>query len=415
MKKRWRIWIKCRVFMMPVVLFGSSLPAEILSLPQALETAERQNPILGAADAGRDVAQAGILTAKGRPNPETTVIAGKQTGQLPGAPENGVPLYAVTQPLELGPLRQRRIELAQRGRDSSGFAFEEVRLAVLSQVRRTFYQVLRRTREIAIATENLRAVEDFRNRIRVRVNVGEIGRLELIRAEAEVASARSQASSAELERVIAVGQFRAAVGGPLDADIELQGDLDPPPALPPLDEIRREAIDRHPALAVARSEVRRSESRLEYEKSLRRPQPALRAEVDMTSPSYRMGIVLPLPVFNRREGPIAEAGAFVRQTNSEAQARQIEIVAALESAYGRFAVSNQQVQALESGLLLEADEAVRAAQTAYQLGERGILEVLDAQRVLRTVQLNLLNAQFDREAALIDLDELRAIDLRNKP
>jgi cobalt-zinc-cadmium efflux system outer membrane protein len=415
MRKRWRIRIKVRALMIPVVLSGSLLPAEILSLPKALETAERLNPLLGAADAGRDVAQAGILTAKGRPNPETTVIAGKQTGQLPGVPENGVPFYAVTQPLELGPLRQRRIELAQRGRDSSGFAFAEVRLAVLSQVRRTFYEVLRRTREIAIAAENLRAVEDLRNRIRVRVNVGEIGRLELVRAEAEVASARSQASSVELERVTALGQFRAAVGGQLAADIELQGDLDPPPSLPPLEEIRREAIDRHPALAVARSEIRRSEARLEYEKSLRRPQPALRAEVDMTSPSYRMGIVLPLPIFNRREGPIAEAAALVRQTNSEAQARQIDIVAALESAYGRFAVSNQQVQALESGLLVEADEAVRAAQTAYQLGERGILEVLDAQRVLRTVQLNLLNAQFDREAALIDLDELRSIDLRNKP
>ncbi len=415
MKRRWHIRIKARVLMIPVMLSGSLLPAETLSLPKALETAERQNPLLGAADAGRAVAQAGILTAQGRPNPEATLIAGKQTGQLPGAPENGVPFYAFTQPLELGPLRKRRIELAQRGRDSSGFAFEEVRLAVLSQVRRTFYQVLRRTREIAIATDNLRAVEDFRNRIRVRVNVGEIGRLELVRAEAEVASARSQASSAELERVIAMGEFRAAVGGPLDPNIELQGDPDPPPALPTIEEMRREAIDHHPALQVARSEVRRSEARLEYEKSLRRPQPALRAEVDMTSPSYRLGIILPLPVFNRREGPIAEAVASVRQISAEAQARQIEILAALDTAYGRFAVSNQQVQALESGLLVEADEAVRAAQTAYQLGERGILEVLDAQRVLRTAQLNLLNAQFDREAALIDLDELRSIDLRSRP
>ena len=50
-----------------------------------------------------------------------------------------------------------------------------------------------------------------------------------------------------------------------------------------LEEIRREAIDRHPALAVAHSEVRRSEARLQYEKSFRGPQPALRGEVDMTN------------------------------------------------------------------------------------------------------------------------------------
>ena len=70
----------------------------------------------------------------------------------------------------------------------------------------------------------------------------------------------------------------------------------------------------------------------------------------------------------------------------------------------------------EQGLLREAEEALRAAEVAYQLGERGILEVLDAQRLLRTVRLNFLNAQFDRQAALVDLDELRGVELRrNRP
>jgi cobalt-zinc-cadmium efflux system outer membrane protein len=403
-----------RCWIVSLVLCGGSLSAETLALSQALEMAERQHPALRAADAGIAVAQAGILTAQARPNPETTVIAGKQTGQLPGVPSNVVPLYAVTQPLELGSLRRSRIELAERGRDSSGFALDETRLLVLSQVRRTFFEVVRRTGEIAIAAENVRVVEDLRDRIRVRVDVGEVGRLELIRAEAEVASARSQASSAQLQLVTAMGQFRAAVGGPLDPDVRLEADLDPPPVLPTLEELRREAIDRHPALAVARSEVRRSEARLNYERALRRPQPSLRAEIDMTSPSYRAGIVLPLPVFNRREGPVAEALALVRQTNAVAEARQIEILAALESAYGRFGVAGQQVEAFEKGLLEEAEESLRAAQTAYQLGERGILEVLDAQRLLRAVRLNFLNARFDRQAALIDLDELRSIDPRSK-
>ena len=58
---------------------------------------------------------------------------------------------------------------------------------------------------------------------------------------------------------------------------------------------------------------------------------------------------------------------------------------------------------------------MRAAEAAYRLGERGILEVLDAQRVLRTVRLEFLNAQFDRQAALIDLDEVRAVDPRRIP
>jgi cobalt-zinc-cadmium efflux system outer membrane protein len=74
-------------------------------------------------------------------------------------------------------------------------------------------------------------------------------------------------------------------------------------------------------------------------------------------------------------------------------------------------VATAQLGAFEQGLLREAEEGLRAAETAYRLGERGILEVLDAQRVLRTVRLDLLSAQFDRQLALVDLDEVRAKDL----
>jgi cobalt-zinc-cadmium efflux system outer membrane protein len=142
----------------------------------------------------------------------------------------------------------------------------------------------------------------------------------------------------------------------------------------------------------------------------------VRAEVDRPpdTPTYRIGIEFPLPLWNRREGPIAEATAQLRQAEALAQSREVEILAAVEGAYGRYQTASQQLTAFEQGLLREAEEALRAAQTAYQLGERGIIEVLDAQRVLRTVSLDFLSAQFDRQAAQIDLDELRAIQLRKE-
>jgi cobalt-zinc-cadmium efflux system outer membrane protein len=196
-----------------------------------------------------------------------------------------------------------------------------------------------------------------------------------------------------------------------------EGRLDSAIALPPLDELRAEVLNRHPSLALARAEVRRAEARLSFEMAQRRPQPSLRAEIDQPpdSPTYRVGISLPLPIWNRREGPIAEARAQVKQANALARSRQLLLIASLESAFGRYQQASQQLAALEQGPLREAEEAVRIAQTAYQLGERGILEVLDAQRVLRTVRLDFVTAQYDRQAALVDLDELRAIEPRRTP
>jgi len=395
-----------------VCLLAGPASAQTITLERALALADAHHPLLRAGAAGVDAAAAGIVTARAYPNPDASLLAGKQTAQ-PGDPRNGVPQYAFTQPLELGALRPSRIQLAERGKLSSEFFLDEVRLGVLSHVRRTFFQVLRRIGEVRIATETLSTVRDLRNRIQVRVDVGEVGRLDLVRADADVASTQTLASSAQLQQVTAVAQFRAAVGGALEPQLDFDGDLDPPVTLPPIEELRQQAMANHPALALARSEIARADARVSYERALKTPQLSLRGEVDMTGPSYRVGVGLPVPVWNQRQGPIAEASAGLRQATASAQAREIEILAALEGAYERHAVATEQLAMFEQGLLREAEEGLRAAEVAYQLGERGILEVLDAQRLLRQVRLNFLNAQFDRQAALIDLDELRASDLRS--
>lgn len=404
--------VRCCVCVLLVLIAGDAA-AEKITLDRALALADAQHPLLRAGLAQVDAAAAGVVTANAYPNPLSTVIVGKQL-QPPGNPRNGVPLYVVEQPLELGALRPSRIRLAERGKESSEHLLGEVRLGVLAHVRRTFFHVLRRLGEVRIAAENLKLVQDLRNRIQVRVDVGEVGRLELVRADAEVASAQTLAAGAQLQQVTAVAQFRAAVGGGLEPSLEFQGDLDQPVPLPSLEQIRQEAVANHPALSLARSEIKRAEARVDYETALRRPQLSIRGEIDMTGPAYRFGVNLPVPVWNQRQGPIAEAAAGLRQAAAAAQARQIEIQEALDGAYERYALAGQQVTMFEQGLLREAEEALRAAEVAYQLGERGILEVLDAQRLLRSVRLDYLNAQFDRQTALVDLDELRGVDLRSQ-
>ena len=46
------------------------------------------------------------------------------------------------------------------------------------------------------------------------------------------------------------------------------------------------------------------------------------------------------------------------------------------------------------------------AEAAYRFGERGILDVLDAQRVLRGVRADLLQARFQLQTARISLEQL---------
>jgi cobalt-zinc-cadmium efflux system outer membrane protein len=64
------------------------------------------------------------------------------------------------------------------------------------------------------------------------------------------------------------------------------------------------------------------------------------------------------------------------------------------------------VDSLGSGAIREAEAALRVSEAAYRFGERGILDVLDAQRVLRSVRADLLQARFQLQAAAIEIDVL---------
>jgi len=396
-------------------LAGSGgLTAQTLSLKEALDLAAEKHPLLSAAQAGVRRAEAGTVTARAYPNPTLLGQGGRQQVRIPGNVTGPVQLLSFSQPLELGLLRPTRLKAAEQARSVAEAGVESRRLAVLSGVRRAFYAVLRRQSEITLLRENLRLVEDLRRRIQVSVDAGEAARLELVRAEAEVATARAQVNSAQIRVIEAMAGFRAAVGSEIPANVVLAGQLDPPAALAPLEEIQARVIASQPLLRMARSEVERAEAQLAFERVQRIPQPSIRVDYERYPdvPNWRVGIDIPLPFWNRREGPIGEAAALAAQAAAEERARRVEVLAALEGAYRRYQAASEQLAAFELGILKEAEAALAAAQTAYQLGERGIIDVLDAQRVLRNVRIDYLNAQFDRQAALIDLDELRAIDPR---
>lgn len=410
-----------RRFLLPITTFlffgrlmaspSQSVPT-VLSLDAALQLAEQHSPQLQWATALAQGANAAITTARAYPNPAFNTLAGPQYRRMLSAEPGLLTHFSVDQLVELPAVRRARVRVAQLGRESTQYTLAEARLGVRRTVKQAYFQVLRRRSEIGLARENLRLVQDLERRVRVQVEVGEAARLELTRSEAEVATAQTFYNSAQLRYVNAVAALRTAVGAPLGNTVELEGKPDLAGRLPGLDELRAEMLARHPALQQAQAEIRRAEARLASEREQRKPQPSFRLEYERQPDLgfYRFGVSIPVPLLNKREGPIAEASAAITQARAYADMRRLELTADLERAYGLYEVALQQIAAFEQGVLREAEAALQASEAAFKYGERGIIEVLDAQRVLRTVRLDFLNAQFDLQAALIDIEQLRAQD-----
>jgi len=283
-------------------------------------------------------------------------------------------------------------------------------------VKQAFYDALRRKAEFELALENQRLFQQIRDRIAVRVNVGEAPRFELTRADAELSTAANVTNSARLRVAQAVATLRAVIGAPLPPDFEPVGSLQPPPALPSLVVLREEALLRYPAIPRADAEVKRAQARLEQERALRIPQPTLRADYEREPEvdKYRIGISIPIPIFNQRQGQIGEAVAAFQQATLTAEQTRIEVRAAMEAAYSRYEVAATQIAQFEGGLLKQAESALSVAEAAFRFGERGFIDVLDAQRVLRQVRNDFLAARFDQQAALVEIERLRAADYETR-
>ncbi|MDP1706165.1 MAG: TolC family protein [Sulfurimicrobium sp.] len=381
-----------------------------LTLDEALRLSAAHSPALAAAKAREQGAQAALETALAYPNPELELASGVSRPRLVGGTSGRNEMLGLSQQLELPSLRAARREGAEAGIVSGTAAFGDAQLNQRTLVKLAFFDVLRRQEEAALAAENHALLLLIRNRVKIKVEVGESPRYELVKSEAEAMAAGSAARSAEFRVTQARDRLRALIGASLAEDFEVA--VDPPFAaeLPALDELRQDLLARQPLLKVAEAEKRRAQARVEQERAARLPQPTLRlsSERDPDMNQWRAGVALPLPLWNRRAGPIGEAVAGMHRAEAEAQQIHLGLLAELDQAYSRFQIAKRQVKTFESGLMQEAENAMKVAEAAYRFGERGILDYLDAQRVLRNTRVDYLNARYELQAALIEIERLRA-------
>jgi cobalt-zinc-cadmium efflux system outer membrane protein len=179
-------------------------------------------------------------------------------------------------------------------------------------------------------------------------------------------------------------------------------------ALPDLDALKKSALQSNPELRVLESEFERNQSRIAEAMASRLPGLEVRLS-QIREPDVRqdiLGVSIQVPLFDQRRGPRAEAIAERERTTARLEGRRAELIQQLELSWKSVEIARVRIKALSEGAMRDAEAALRVAQAAYRFGERGILEVLDAQRVLRAVRQDLLLARYQLQASLIELDTL---------
>ncbi len=380
----------------------------VVSIDDLIYTVLQHNPALRASARAVEAATAAVTTAGALPNPRLEFSTGRNSAPVGTSQAGRVNGIGISQFIENPALRSARVNSALFAEVGSQQSLSLTRNELVGAVKLRAYEYLLRREEAQAAADALSLLEQTRERIKVRVDTGETGKFDLIRADAEIVNARQREETARLQIAQAAISLNRLAAGMLPARWELDATLDDAEGLPSLEALKLAAVKQNPEIRLLEAEFERNQSRIEEATASRLPGIELRLS-QLREPDVRqdmVGVSVQLPLLDQKRGPRAEAIAERERTLARLEGRRAELIQQLELAWRSVEIARVRVQALSEGAIKAAEAALRVSEAAYRFGERGILEVLDAQRVLRSVRQDLLLARFQLQSSLIELDTL---------
>lgn len=389
----------------------ASLVTQNVTIADIVRVVVQNNPSLKAAQRTQEAAAAAITTAGALQNPRIESIVGRNDLRLPSATAGAVSGWGISQQIENPSVRSARQNAASFGRDASVHGTAVGINEIVAQVRIKAFEYLLRKEEAKAASDAMTLLEQIQNRVRVRVESGEAARYEIIKADAEVINARQKLNTAFLLVEQSRLTLNRLAAGFLPSNWQLQENLSDVLETPALQQIQLAALSDNPELKVLQAEVSRREAKLSEARASRWPGIDLRFG-QTRDPEIRQNLVsvsVQIPLTDQKSGPIAEAAAESARAKLTLDGRRADMHQQILVAWKSMEIARVRVNALSTGAVREAEAALRVAEAAYRFGERGILDVLDAQRLLRSVNADLLDARFQVQTTAVDLEFLSGV------
>ena len=397
---------------LPLAAIAAENDGGSITLAAALARTLRGSPELAAYDYELRAAEARILQAGLRPNPELGLDIENPTGsgsyQSADQMENTLTL---SQLIELGGKRPARIFEAEAGRAVVAWEYQVKRVAVLKTTTLAFIDALSAQRRLELAEEVVKVSGDTVKLTEERVSVGRGSTVEAIRAKVAVASARIEVEQARRDIATARGNLAAQWGAKAADFGAVRGDLAQHKDAPSLQNLRQRLLG-NPDLARWTAERERREAILAKQQTLARPDITLMAGPRMIGKgddaTFVAGFSIPLPFSNRNQGNIAEARANLEKIGEETRAAEARAFAALNEAFQALTGATREVAILEESVIPGAQDAEKQLNDGYAAGRFTQFEVLDARRTLNAARVQQVRALADYHKAKAELDALTA-------
>ncbi|MGR8935482.1 MAG: TolC family protein [Gammaproteobacteria bacterium] len=398
--------------------------ARVLGLQEAIGETLASPAILSAAE-NISQASAALWTVSTPPNPTLTV---SQTlipldrsftvTRQGGPPQFDAGIQFPIDWLVFGK-RSAAMDSAKLETDVAGAEFADmVRLRLAATVA-AFYDVLEARELLALArqdVENLRQIFALTER---QVQLGALASIEADRVRLAVLDSEREVQRREAAVQSVKATLRAALGRANDAtDFDIDGQLDVAAAEKPLsvEAAFNLAEQYRPDIVATRLKISKAEADVRFEE--RKALPELTPFVGYTrqfqekaigfpdANAWGAGFSVTMPIFDRNQGGIGKANSLLVQSRYNLQERLLQLRDEIAQAAEGFKLSHAFVTADLPARIAAAKSVFERIKMAYQLGDRSLLEILDAQRNYRDFTRSAIT---DRAAYWKALHRLNAV------
>lgn len=380
-----------------------------ISLSEALDIADKQNPQILVGRKAVAVAAAGIDIAKEIPNPQ--LFAQNNVGSFVALGAQN--LIGINQKVELAGKRKKRTELAKSQYQLAIDQLNATRWSIREQTRQSYAAYISAL-ALNEAIDNLeRIAQDLVKIAQTRFDAGAAPMADVIQARLALSQTITQKNQAlsqikqarlALNTLLSQSLFNDETTGYTVNDYGMftltaqKTEILPLPDSPPLDinPLYERALKNRPDLIAAMQQVKANQAQITLLKAQRVPDPTVSPSYNylkinskdvpasQAGHTYLQGVGLQIsvdvPIFHNMGPELKQAQAILEQSQLQVDATIKQLRNEIRTAYLAYELNRENVRVYQQKLIPDSKENLSLVQTGYQYGKYPLANVILAQQ-----------------------------------
>jgi cobalt-zinc-cadmium efflux system outer membrane protein len=382
--------------LMSILWASASLAAQAehvssaLDLPQLIDIARKDNKDLQAACYAIDTARARLLQAGLRSNPRLDLSARsdflfRNEGQ-----------YATTvgfsQQFPIAGRLSRQKDVARVDIALAETEVQEAERRLANSIAEAVGRLVVINRQIQ-SRDALIAVEEKLAKItRNRFKAAEVSELDVNTVQLDLQRFVQERNLLQTQRQALLVTLNTLLGRPASSTLNIDDSISETGSLPSLEQLQLKAIQSRPDLRSALLTSNRAEAEMALAKASRWEDWTVGLELSQDKQvitgapaqgvdrAIGVTVSIPLPLFNKSQGLVAQAQASREQAEAKIFAQRLSIASEVAGAYGEATMLQTSLSQYGQRLLPISQRSVRLAQEGYNQGLIPVFDVVQAQR-----------------------------------